>query len=194
MMAAASVRAGKAPERKTGLARRRGLAILVGGVVAMATPAAFGGLGGLRINLTPSEPIGLWRIEAVGRPVALGDLVFVCPPPGRITAFGLDRGYFRQGSCPGGAGPLIKTVIALADAHIAISDVVMVDGVAVLHSRPSPRDGAGRALSAWSGVVVPGGSVFLHSPFAGSYDSRYFGPVPEAGLLGLARPVLTFDP
>ncbi|MFZ1812823.1 MAG: conjugal transfer protein TraF, partial [Rhizobiaceae bacterium] len=32
------------------------------------------------------------------------------------------------------------------------------------------------------------------SDFAGSYDSRYFGPIPGTGLLGRARPVLTFDP
>jgi len=43
------------------------------------------------------------------------------------------------------------------------------------------------------GGVVPSGYLFLHSSFASSYDSRYFGPVPATGLLGLARPVLTFD-
>ncbi len=194
MTAAASVQAGKATGRKAGSGRRRGLAILVGGMVAMATLAAFGWLGGLRINLTPSKPIGLWRIVPIGRPVALGDLVFVCSPLGQVSDFGLERGYFRQGSCPGGAAPLIKTVVALAGARIGIGDAVVVDGVALPHSRPRARDGAGRPLSVWSGGVVSGGSIFLHSPFAGSYDSRYFGPVPEAGLLGLARPVLTFDP
>ncbi|MCK1326662.1 S26 family signal peptidase [Bradyrhizobium sp. 156] len=42
-------------------------------------------------------------------------------------------------------------------------------------------------------IVVPPGHLSLHSPFAGSYDSRYFGPVPSAGLLGLARPLLTLS-
>ncbi|RUW00077.1 conjugal transfer protein TraF, partial [Mesorhizobium sp. M1A.F.Ca.IN.022.05.2.1] len=38
------------------------------------------------------------------------------------------------------------------------------------------------------------GFLFLHSDFAGSYDSRYFGPIPASGLLGRARPLLTFQP
>ena len=55
-------------------------------------------------------------------------------------------------------------------------------------------DAGGRALLPYAGGVVPPGHVFLHSDFAGSYDSRYFGPVPIAGVLGLARPVLTVRP
>ncbi|MBB4116372.1 type IV secretory pathway protease TraF [Rhizobium sp. BK226] len=46
----------------------------------------------------------------------------------------------------------------------------------------------------YAGGIVPPGYLFLHSSFEGSYDSRYFGPVPDAGILGLARPVFTFDP
>ena len=61
-------------------------------------------------------------------------------------------------------------------------------------ARPRPRDGAGRPLIPWPGGIVRVGQIFLYSPFAGSYDSRYFGPVPVAGILGLARPLLTFEP
>lgn len=193
-MTAATTPTGRSTERKAGSGRRRGLAVLVVGVVAIATFAGLGWLGGLRINLTPSEPIGLWRIVPIGRPVALGDLVFACPPPGPVSSFALERGYFRRGSCPGGAAPLIKTVVARANARIAIGSAVMIDGVHLHHSRLSTSDGAGRPLDPWSGGVLPHGSIFLHSSFAGSYDSRYFGPVPEVGLLGLARPVLTVDP
>jgi len=38
------------------------------------------------------------------------------------------------------------------------------------------------------------GTLFLHSDFVGSYDSRYFGPLPAEGTLGLAQEVLTFAP
>jgi conjugative transfer signal peptidase TraF len=157
-------------------------------VVAIISAGVF---AGLRINLTPSEPLGLWRIVVLDRPVAVGDLVFVCPPPGALTAFGLARGYFRQGTCPGGVVPLIKTVAAIAGASITVGVAVTVDGIPLPHSELSPKDGQDRTLMPWVGGIVPSGQLFLHSTFRGSYDSRYFGPVPEAGLLGLARPVLT---
>ncbi|MCB1419113.1 MAG: S26 family signal peptidase, partial [Notoacmeibacter sp.] len=44
------------------------------------------------------------------------------------------------------------------------------------------------------GGVVPPDTVFLHSTLRGSYDSRYFGPILAAGILGLAKPVFTFTP
>ena len=128
------------------------------------------------------------------RDVAAGDLVFICPPAGVVSAFGLGRGYFRRGLCAGGAAPLIKTVAAVAGANVAIGADVGIDGAALARSRLSPVDGEGRPIAPWSGGPVPPGHLFLHSSFVGSYDSRYFGPVPQAGLLGLARPVLVFNP
>ncbi|WP_244616610.1 conjugative transfer signal peptidase TraF [Starkeya nomas] len=170
---------------KVGAARRRALAILVGGVVVMAAIAVLGCLGGWRINLTPSEPIGLWRIVPLDRPIAVGDLVFICPPPGSVSAFGLERGYFRWGSCPGGAAPLIKTVAAFAGSRIKVGASIVIGGSALPRSELIARDGAGRPLTPWTGGIVPAGQIFVHSPFAGSYD---------AGLLGLARPIFTLHP
>lgn len=193
-MTTATTQAGRSTGRKAGVARRRALAILAGGVVVMAVIAVPGWLGGFRINLTPSEPLGLWRIMPLERPVDIGDLVFVCPPPGPVLAFGLERGYFRRGSCPGGAGPLIKTIAALAGSRIEVGASVVIDGPALPHSELIARDGAGRPLIPWTGGIVPASQIFVHSPFAGSYDSRYFGPIPDAGLLGLARPIFTLHP
>lgn len=174
--------------------RRRALAILLAGGAVVAAAAGIGWMGGLRLNLTPSEPLGLWRIAPLHRDVVVGDRVFICPPAGAISTFGLERGYFRRGLCAGGAAPLIKTVAAVAGASITIGADVGIDGAVVARSRLSPVDGEGRPIAPWSGGPVPPGHLFLHSSFVGSYDSRYFGPVPQAGLLGLARPVLVFNP
>lgn len=174
--------------------RRGACAILAAGSVAAAVIAGGAWFGNLRLNMTPSEPLGLWRIVPLDRHAARGDLVLVCPPAGSVSAFGLDRGYFRRGLCDGGVAPLIKTVAATDGARIAVGVNVVIDGVRLPRSSVSPADAEGRPLSPWPGSVVASGHLFLHSSFAGSYDSRYFGPVPEAGLLGLARPVLVFDP
>jgi len=159
------------------------------GVIAIA------GLGAdLRINMTPSEPLGLWRIRPLGRKVIAGDVVFICPPETELMRLARDRGYFRGGLCSGGYAPLIKTIAATAGQHVAIGRSVSIDGVPLLQSTLIARDGKGRPLAPYPGGTVPPGEVFLYSPFVGSYDSRYFGPLPAAGILGLAEEVFTYAP
>ncbi|TCV67411.1 conjugative transfer signal peptidase TraF [Neorhizobium sp. S3-V5DH] len=173
---------------------RRILLFLAGAAGVMSALAATAITGGYQLNLTPSEPLGLWRIEKLQRPVSTGDLVFLCPPTTAVFTEAWRRGYLRRGLCPGGFAPLIKTVAALPRQLVEINDHVLIDGRPVAASSVRRTDGEGRALMPDAGGVVPPHHLFLHSPFASSYDSRYFGPVPDAGLLGLARPVLTFDP
>ncbi|MCF1495025.1 conjugative transfer signal peptidase TraF [Agrobacterium vitis] len=163
-----------------------------GGVVAGLAAIAY--MGGFRLNLTPSEPLGLWRIEALHRPVETGDLVFICPPVTAVFEKARRRGYLRSGLCPSGFAPLIKSVAALPGQHVEIGANVTVDSRPLPSSIVRQSDGEGRALTPYTGGIVPLRNLFLHSSFASSYDSRYFGPVPDTGLLGLARPVLTFDP
>ncbi len=175
--------------------RRRGiLPFLAGSAVVMSALAATAFAGGYRLNLTPSEPLGLWRIEELQRPVVIGDVVFLCPPMTAVFEEARRRGYLRRGLCPSGVAPLIKTVAALAGQRVDITDHVLVDGRLVPASSVWRTDGEGRAINPDPGGVVPQHHLFLHSSFASSYDSRYFGPVPDSGLLGLARPVFTFDP
>ncbi|MGV2129460.1 conjugative transfer signal peptidase TraF [Agrobacterium vitis] len=167
------------------------LACVCGMIAGLAAIAYF---GGFRLNLTPSEPLGLWRIMALQRPVEVGDLVFICPPPTASFEEARRRGYVRRGLCPCGFAPLIKTVAALHGQHVKIGENVTVDGRPLASSIVRASDGEGRPITPFKTGIVPLRNLFLHSSFASSYDSRYFGPVPETGLLGLARPVLTFDP
>ncbi|MBO9101825.1 MULTISPECIES: conjugative transfer signal peptidase TraF [Rhizobium] len=174
--------------------RRRVLLFLacVGGMIAALAAIAY--FGGFRLNLTPSEPLGLWRIMALQRPVEVGDLVFICPPATASFEEARRRGYVRSGLCPSGFAPLIKTVSALPGQHVEIGANVTVDGRPLASSIVRASDGEGRPITPFKTGIVPLRNLFLHSSFASSYDSRYFGPVPDTGLLGLARPVLTFDP
>lgn len=175
--------------------RRRIIAIIIG-IAALCPPMSAGTawFGGFRVNLTPSEPLGLWRIVMMNRPVENGDRVFVCPPVTALFDNALERGYLRRGLCRGGFAPLIKSVVATSGQHIRIGGRVVVDGTPVANSTLRKSDGKGRSVTPFPGGVIPPGFIFLHSSFASSYDSRYFGPVPVDGLLGLARPVLVYDP
>ena len=172
--------------------RRDGVWILVALVLPIGVTAS--GWLGYRFNFTPSAPLGIWRIEPLERPVAVGDLVLVCPPKTQVIAMGRERGYLRSGSCPGGHAPLIKTIAAVAGQHADIQNHVTVDGIALPGSSPAGVDGRGRTMPLYQGGRVPSGEVFLFSSAAGSFDSRYFGPVPGSSILGLAQEVLTYEP
>ena len=174
--------------------RRRAILIVPAAVASLIMLAGTAWFAGLRLNLTRSYPRGLWRIEPRDGPPAMGDLVFICPPDSAAFRLARERGYLGRGLCPGWFSPLIKTVAATEGQAIAIGAGVSIDGHPLPHSDLRPTDAAGRALTAFSGGPVSPGSLFLHSDFAGSYDSRYFGPIPASGVLGRAHPLLTFEP
>jgi conjugative transfer signal peptidase TraF len=185
---------GAATRRSMTTQQRRAIVVLSMAAVAAILLVVTAVAGGYRINLTPSEPLGLWRIIPLHRPAAVGDLLFICPPETAAMREARARGYLRSGSCRGGVAPLIKTVIAVAGQHAEIGVSVSVDGRGVSSSSLALRDGKGRPLTPFPSGIVPPGYVFLHSAFPGSYDSRYFGPVPASGILGLAQEVLTYAP
>ena len=109
--------------------RRRGEIMLLSALLmVVASVGVIATIGGYRLNLTPSEPLGLWRIEALRRSAEVGDLVFVCPPPTAMFEEARRRGYLRLGLCAGGFAPLIKTVAALSGQHVEITDHVVIDG------------------------------------------------------------------
>lgn len=160
----------------------------------MTMVAVIAAVAGFRINTTPSVALGLWRIVPLNQPAALGDLLFVCPPATSRFAEARKRGYLHSGMCPGRYAPLIKTIIAIEGQVIEIRDNIRVDGREVPNSRLVDKDGDGRPLVPYRGGTVAVGEVFLHSAYPGSWDSRYFGPIPGAGILGLAQEVLTYAP
>ncbi|MBO9422582.1 conjugative transfer signal peptidase TraF [Labrenzia sp. R4_2] len=176
------------------MSRRRRIVI----IAALAcVPLALFGMGygaDFRFNLTPSYPLGLWRIKTLNRDVRVGDRVFICPPVTETFRQARERGYVRRGLCPGLLSPLIKTVVALPGQSVEIGAYVAINGLALPLSAVQPRDGSGQELTPYPGGVVPSYTLFLFSTFRGSYDSRYFGPIPAAGVLGLAKPVFTFTP
>ncbi|MBY5378955.1 conjugative transfer signal peptidase TraF [Rhizobium leguminosarum] len=185
---------GAATRRSMTTQQRRAIGVLSMAAVATILLVVTAVAGGYRINLTPSEPLGLWRIIPLHRPAAVDDILFICPPDTAAMRAARARGYLRSGSCPGGVAPLIKTVIAVAGQHVDIGVSVSVDGRRVSSSSLALRDGKGRPLAPFPSGIVPPGYVFLHSAFPGSYDSRYFGPVPASGILGLAQEVFTYVP
>lgn len=136
-------------------------------------------------NASASAPIGLYRID-VGRRPQVREIALV-EPPAAVGAFLARRGYLPAGT------PLLKQVAALPGARICRSGaLVTIDGRPAARARM--RDRLRRPLPRWSGCrTLRGGEIFVLNPAPDSLDSRYFGPLPAAGVIGRARPVLTRD-
>ena len=166
-------------------------------IVAVIVAAALLGAGpalrraGLRINLTASEPRGLYIVE--GRPWSRGSLV-VIRLPARLSAIALERGYALPGSRSGAAMDGLKRVAALPGDTVRVGPQgVSVNGVLWTASRPLTWDSSGHPIQHYPfGVYhVRPGQVWLLSDNPRGWDSRYFGPLPRANVISAARPLLT---
>lgn len=162
-------------------------------VIAMvfAAPFVLASAMGIRINISPSLPLGFYRKTADPR----ARLAEFCPqePYAQIA---IERGYRSRGNCPDGAAPLLKPIVANSGDTVYMSDLgISVNGVLLPNTGPRQRDTRGRSITAWitGRYTVPVGFVWVASSYnRWSYDSRYFGPVPVLQIRGYLRPLLTF--
>lgn len=147
----------------------------------------------LAVNTSPSLPRGLYLRRDCATPPRRGDLVLLCPPP-LLAAFALGRGYLAPGSCPPGARPLGKIVLAVAGDDVLVRPAgLLVNGAPVPQSRPAPHDSAGRRLPTFppGHYRVAAGQIWIFSPYHPlAWDSRYYGPVPDAAVLSRLQPLL----
>jgi conjugative transfer signal peptidase TraF len=144
---------------------------------------------GIRINLSPSLPIGLYQVAS--GPDAT--LVEFCPPE-PFGSMANARGYRQRGTCPDGGAPLMKPVVARAGDTVRLSEkVVAVNERTLPNSAPMERDAVGRPLHPWPfGLYsVRLGAIWVVSTYhPRSFDSRYFGPIPETLVRDRLRPLL----
>src|SRR3989441_10314331 len=104
--------------------------------VVLSTGLASGLVLGLRsvvrLNVSPSAPLGLYRM--VDEPVARGVLVVACAPPD-AARLARERGYLAAGSCPGGTRPILKRLGAVPGDLVDLEpDGISVNGARLPHS------------------------------------------------------------
>jgi conjugative transfer signal peptidase TraF len=149
------------------------------------------GLIGLRINSSPSLPIGLYLTSTGDR----ANLVEFCPAE-PFSSLAIERGYRDPGDCRDGAAPLLKPVVAKSGDVVDYSvRGISVNGNLLSNTAPIPVDTRGRALTPWAfgRYVVQPGTVWVASSFhPRSFDSRYFGPVPASAIRDHVQPLLTW--
>jgi conjugative transfer signal peptidase TraF len=140
-----------------------------------------------RIIYNPSEsaPRGWYAVQPTSS-VSVGQYALVTlPEPARH--FADHRRYLPNDV------PLLKFVAAVAGTDVCErGGVVQINRVRVAEALV--HDGSGRELQAWSGCRRLGPrELFLLSTCSGaSFDSRYYGPVTMAAVVGEARPLWTW--
>lgn len=158
-------------------------------IVGMAAAA----WSGVRLNTTPSMPVGLWMVTA--RSMSRDAFVIACLSGPEATE-AEDRGYLGLGSCPGRVEPVVKPVAAVAGDVVTVTPKgISVNGLALSGPAPLAKDGSGRllqAVPAGTYRVAPGTVWLLSGHDPRSFDSRYFGPVPIAAIRAGVKPLVTF--
>ena len=137
-------------------------------------------------NASESVPTGLYGVQPAHRFIVT-DLVVAFPPEQLATVLA-EGGYLPRGV------PLIKRVLALPEQIVCRKDLtITVDGMEMGAARE--RDSRGRLLPVWKGCrTLRQGEVFLMNwDEPASLDSRYFGPLPVAAIIGRAVPLWTFE-
>lgn len=146
----------------------------------------------LRVPTSASAPPGLYLLTH--RAPARGDWVVACLPAG-LGGFGRRRGYLGAGPCPGGAAEVLKRVAALPGDRVRVTPGgLVVDGRPLAGTARRRRDSSGRpipAIAAGSYRVAPGSLWLYSSTVPTSWDSRYYGAVPLAGVRSHARLLLS---
>lgn len=149
---------------------------------------------GYRINLSPSEPLGLWRVVPV-RPsvqsLRRGDDVGFCAPVRPYP-------FLEPGICRNGLMPFVKQIVGLPGDRIVETDGgVTINGHWLPHSRPRQRSVRGGVrLPQWRGrVTLAPGRYWTYggNDPALSFDSRYWGPLERARIRFIAHPVFTWE-
>lgn len=157
--------------------------------ICAGSMALLGALG-IRINASPSLPLGLYIVTSDPK----ASLVEFCPAE-PYASFAAARGYRTKGSCPDGATPLMKPVVARAGDQVRVTARgLFINGKLLPNTAPRGTDTMGRPMPSWpvgSYRVMPGTVWVASSHHPKSFDSRYFGPIPVSLISAHLSPFLT---
>ena len=167
---------------------------MLAGATSLFLATAVTWFAGLRVNLSGSMPIGVYRVSS--RPPVKGAMVLACLPAD-VAVFARSRGYVPNGRCPGSTAPIGKVVLAMAGDSVEVTaEGLLLNGRPVRNTRPLAFDAAGRSLRRFpdGSYIVAQDEVWLYSPYSTrSFDSRYFGPLHVSSIRSRVLPLWTVE-
>lgn len=172
--------------------RARHLGVWIGltaAVAALTVPILTPWPAHIVYNPSDSVARGWYLIEPTSDTTVLrpGRIVLARLPVS-VAAFAAQHGYLPEGV------PILKRVGAVEPQSVCVQDrMVLIDGTVVATVRT--HDGARRLMPLWLSCrpLAHGELFLLSSTNPASFDSRYFGPINAASVLGVAYPLWTTE-
>lgn len=165
---------------------KRALDIILSCLILFAAGVMFMYFKDYKLNVTPSLPVGIWRILPRD-PLKRGDYVTFSA---KWDTIGISRGYHKRDT------PFLKKIAGVsgdvisrdAEGHYSVNGETLENVVF------RKQDGSGRAApdKFKYPYTLQDGQYFLISNHLSGWDSRYFGPVPLHCIMGRAEPVLVW--
>ncbi len=169
------------------------------GAILLAATVACIGLHSLPVrplvNLTTSEPRGLYWVSLFGEhppTLRLHELVafhYLSPPWAKGRYYRSGAQFLKEvGAMPG-------TWLFTKGLHQYACSSDRLDATCRSLGTMLPKDPKGRLMHwpKWHGYQIPPGEYYMQATLVPtSYDSRYYGLVSVAQLIGSARPIWTF--
>lgn len=140
----------------------------------------------LWLNLTDSEPVGLYLLQRAPVEIKRGELVLM-EIPEQFHPYVYGRRWLPKG------WPLVKLIGAVAGDTFCVNNAIFsVNGKEI--GPVYQVDQAGLPLPRLQGCrsIPPGYFLPVATGTPRSFDGRYLGPVPLKNILGRLTPVLTF--
>jgi conjugative transfer signal peptidase TraF len=148
---------------------------------------------GIRINLTASLPVGIWKIDKSFIKIEKGDYVWFTPTK-KIADFALKRGYLEKNTqCKNNAIPLLKIVYGLpGDSYSFHHNGIKINNIPIEKTKRRQTDSQGRVMPQIPNGIVQEKQFFVLTLNSHSFDSRYFGSIPVQNIEGTAKPIFTW--
>jgi conjugative transfer signal peptidase TraF len=174
-----------------GKAARRFLVTAVIGLAVLIPTALH--YSKLRWNRTASVPTGLYRIVD-SEPERAPQYAALCLPESTLLTAHKAGADFPWGVCPGGVAPLLKPLYraSAADPITFTERGFEVSGRLLNNTAPKSFSHAAKPLDHVAFGVYTAGVWAISDYNPNSFDSRYFGPIPESSIRSYLVPFLLF--
>ncbi|RTL11784.1 MAG: conjugative transfer signal peptidase TraF [Neisseriaceae bacterium] len=143
---------------------------------------------GVYYNHTTSMPLGFYWVHKHKFTPKQNQLVLVCLTNKEYRELAISRQYLPTSNNCDGVEPMLKRIAGISgDALLATPLGITINGRLISNTRILNQDGLLRKMSSRLQVgIIPKGYYLVLGDSPMSFDSRYYGLVPESNIIATA--------